>query len=1086
MNRPGRQLFLPALCVLLLISAAGAGERSQPLLLEHAQRAESHWQDEKLITILEGGVHLVHGRLHLRSHRATWYEQDQLVIFEGRVILEDTTRTLTAHRLTYRQVERTALADGQVVLVDSLDHLQLTAGHVEYDRPASRVRAELDPRLTIRRPEGGEPILIAGHHMEVLLETREAIVHDRVTITRGSMVASCGRAHYFDEQDLILLEEEPAVREGRSLLQGDQMMILLEDDEVAEIRVQGDASGRYLSAADSSEGRHSGEHLMTAREIAFFLQDEAIERIAAQGNASSVYLPPEDEKGNTGVNRTSGDRVEIFLRDERVQRALVEGGAQGSYVTSQEDRPDTALYGADRIEYFLDRDEISLEGHGTIDYLPTDISLQAHRIVYNTRTEILTARGRPEAEADGGTVAGGEEPSDVGTAKDMEPAGYPVLREGSRELTGLAMMYNLRTRRGKVVEGGTEFEKGYYRGATIRKVDDTVLKATGATFTTCDHQKQPHYHFYSRQMKIILKDKVIAKPVIMYIGKIPVMILPFYVFPIKRGRHSGLLIPHYGSTETDGRYLKQIGYYLAPSQYWDATLAADIYERTGWLLDVEGRYAVRYLLHGELAGSYKWDERYYGSVLQKRRRWDLRLNHFQDITPSLQLQASGTFIGENDRSYYQDISDDPYERMDRSLHSFFSLDQSWSGARISLDLDQRWDLEEDVTTRYLPTISFQRFERPIYQPKAAGIGPGGAVPTAETPWYSSIYYRYSARFINYQKDWTEEQDSVTVDRSEEHQAVDQTLGLRVPLNLFGHLALTPSATYRETWFDRDKTGERYARRGDYDASVGANTTLYGLIQPHIGPLVGLRHVVKPSLSFSWRPDFADRDEYYSIPYIHSVGGPQKTLGISLANQFQAKLKSGDGERKITLADLNFNTGYNFQAETRKLSNLSSSLRMQPDRRLSVTLNANHDFYAPDGRTLRVFSPRLISFSVDTRLSLSGRGGLGSGETAGGSWRVNLSHRYAESRSTSGTRKTSWVSGGMSVPLTDHWRVDYTGRYDIVDKKMVSQRVEFYRDLHCWEARFVWEPTGYRQGYYVRINIKAIPEIKLERIKGIAG
>ena len=1066
MNRAGRQVFLLASSVMMM-TASGAGEPSGPLLLKHAQRAESHWRNDKLVTILEGDVHLVHGALHLRSQRATWYEDERLVIFQDGVTLRDTTRTLSARRLSYHQGEQRAMADGQVVLADSLDDLELTAGHMEYERAAGLARAELNPRLVVRRRDGGEPIVISGRHMEVILEPREAIVSEGVTITRGSLSADCGLAQYLDDQDIILLEQDPVVREKESLLRGRQMTIKLDGDEVTEIRVQGDADGRYLSKADSSDGGHSGEHLLTAREIAFFLKDEQIERILARDNATSVYLPSEGGVEGYGTNRTSGDRLEIFLRDERVERAVVEGGAQGYYVTVEEGRPDTARYGADRIEYYLERDELSLEGHSTIDYVPTDVSLQAHRIVYNTGTEILTARGRPDPEA----AADGE-----------EPPGHPLLREGTRELTGASMMYNLRTRRGRVVEGQTEFEKGYYRGASIRKVDDAVLKAAEATFTTCDREEEPHYRFYSRRMKIILKDKVIAKPVVLYIGKIPVMILPFYVFPIKRGRHSGLLIPRYGSTETDGRYLKSLGYYLAPSQYWDATLTGDVYERSGWLLELEGRYAVRYLLHGSLAGSYKWDERYSGSVLQKRKRWDLRLNHFQDITPSLQLQTSGTFIGENDRSYYQDISDDPYERMDRSLHSFLSLDQSWSGARISLDMDQRWDLVEDVTTRYLPTISFQRFERPIYQPKKDLTNTSTITP----PWYSSIYYRYSARFINSQKDWTEEDDGRTVDRHEEHQALDQTLGVRVPLNLFGRLALTPSATYRETWFDRDKTGERYARRGDYDASVGANTTLYGLVQPRIGPLVGIRHVIKPSLSFSWRPDFENRENFYSVPYIHSVGGPQKTLGLSLANQFQIKLKSGDRERKLTIADVNFSTGYNFQAETRKLSNLTSSLRMHPDRRLSVTLSAYHDFYDPDGRNLQLLDPRLISFSVDTRMALSGRGGASDEEIAGQAWRLSLSHRYAESRSGSSLRKTSWLSGGVTVPLTVHWRVDYSGRYDSVDRRMVSQRVEFYRDLHCWEARFVWEPTGFRKGYYVRVNIKAIPEIKLERIKGIIG
>jgi lipopolysaccharide assembly outer membrane protein LptD (OstA) len=1062
--RRSRRQRAALLALLIFLWAPGARGQGKPLILEYARRAESHWRDDQLVTVLVGDVHFVHGHLHLYSDRATWNQEQDVVNFEGRVVLQDTSQSITAQRITYLRGESKAMADGQVTLVDSLNNMKLHAGHVEYERKTGIARAELQPRLIIHREEEGQPITIGGRHMEVLSRQKEALVHDQVIITRGQLEARCGQARYLDLENRIILDEEPVAQEDKSILQGRRMVIYLEGNQITRIDVQDQASGKYVSAADSSDER-PGQHHITARELSFFLADEQVQRISAEGNASSVYLPSAEAPSHRGENQTSGDRLEIFLQDEIVERAVVEGGALGQYFNPQDGAADTARYGAQEIEYSLLRDEISLVGEAFIDY--GQISLKAHQIVYNTQTEILTAQERsvPEEEA-------------------SAERGRPRLKEGDRELVGSHMIYHLRTQRGKVVEGQTEFEKGHYQGAAIRKVEESVLRAEHGTFTTCDRIEEPHYHFYSRRMKIVLKDKVIAKPVVLYFGKIPVMILPFYVFPIKRGRHSGFLIPRYGTTDADGRYLKGLGYYLAPSQYWDATAALDVYERTGWLLDLEGRYAVRYLLNGSLAGSYKWDERYSGAVLQKRRRWDLRLSHSQDITPTVQLQANGTFIGQNDRSYYQDISDDPYQRMDRNIHSYFSLDKTWSSARASMDLDQRWDLDADVTTRYLPTVSFQRFDRPIYQPKQEGR----EQPAKEAPWYSSVYYRYSARFINSLKDWSEEEDGQAVERHEEHQAIDQTLGLRVPLTLFGHLALTPSATYRETWFDRDKSGERYVRRGDYDASVGANTTLYGLVQPHIGPLLGIRHVMKPSLSFSWRPDFKDRNDYYSVPFIHSVGGPQKTLGMSLSNQFQIKLGKGDQERKYTVADLNFNTGYNFEAETRKLSNLRSSLRVQPTRLMNVTLNANHDFYDPNGADLRLFSPRLISFSVDTRLNLAGRGGgrQDDGAAGGKAWRLSLSHRYSESRSSSGVRKTSWLNGGVSLFLTDHWRVDYSGRYDVKKREFVSQRIEFYRDLHCWEARFVWEPTGYRQGYYVRINIKAIPEIKLERLKGIRG
>jgi lipopolysaccharide assembly outer membrane protein LptD (OstA) len=130
---------------------------------------------------------------------------------------------------------------------------------------------------------------------------------------------------------------------------------------------------------------------------------------------------------------------------------------------------------------------------------------------------------------------------------------------------------------------------------------------------------------------------------------------------------------------------------------------------------------------------------------------------------------------------------------------------------------------------------------------------------------------------------------------------------------------------------------------------------------------------------------------------------------------------------------------------------------------------------------------LTSFSVDTRLSLAGKGGgRDGGDHPSEGWRLSLAHRYAESRGSWGLRKSSWFSSSVSLQLTDRWRLDYSGRYDLVTRKFVSQRIEFYRDLHCWEARLVWEPSGYREGFYFRINIKAIPEIKLERAKGITG
>ena len=59
-----------------------------------------------------------------------------------------------------------------------------------------------------------------------------------------------------------------------------------------------------------------------------------------------------------------------------------------------------------------------------------------------------------------------------------------------------------------------------------------------------------HFHFESKKMKIIQNDLVIAKPIILHLGQIPIMGIPLGIFPHKGGqRHSGWIMPSYGDNK---------------------------------------------------------------------------------------------------------------------------------------------------------------------------------------------------------------------------------------------------------------------------------------------------------------------------------------------------------------------------------------------------------------------------------------------------------------------------------------------------------------------------------------------------------
>ncbi|MCD6502594.1 hypothetical protein J7L01_08315, partial [bacterium] len=65
----------------------------------------------------------------------------------------------------------------------------------------------------------------------------------------------------------------------------------------------------------------------------------------------------------------------------------------------------------------------------------------------------------------------------------------------------------------------------------------------------------------------------------------------------------------------------------------------------------------------------------------------------------------------------------------------------------------------------------------------------------------------------------------------------------------------------------------------------------------------------------------------------------------------------------------------------------------------------------------------------------------------------------------------------------NWRVRYSHYYDIENGRKVSDEFHIWRDMGCWEGTFIWVPSGFRKGWYFRINIKKLPDIKIEGTRG---
>jgi len=825
--------------------------------------------------------------------------------------------------------------------------------------------------------------------------------------------------------------------------------------------------------------------------------------------------------------------------------------ARADSVRQQSDLDAPIDYEAQMIDNEVNGRVTVLTGRAKVKY--KTMTLEAGKITVDWNARLLVAEPLPDSLLAAGRAANGKGASGANDSLAKVERGLPFFSDGGDLLTGERMEYNFATEKGRVLRGRTEFQDGKYFGTQIKRADSKTLFVSKGIYSTCDDEDNPHFHFWSRKMKVVLQENVVAKPIVLFIGKIPVLALPFGFFPTRSGRHSGLIIPRYGASTNEGRYLRELGYYWAINDYLDAKTTVDYYENSGWFFRGDLRYAKRYSFSGSLGGSLT--RKNFELEGSQERRWDISFNHSQQLGPTARLAASGSFASSN--NFYQFFSSDRQQQLRRNVISQATYSQSFGGGSNSLSLSLRdsKDLQNGTFDRVLPQLSLSFGQRQLFgsrdssKPKPAG----GSTKPEERPWYENFYYNYS---VSAQNRYTKTQTSDTATKVDRLSSANHNLNfsLNSPKRYFGWLYLNQSMQVNEDWFDRttsyttDSTRTKiistvkkgFEARHLYSYTISANTKIYGTFQPNLGPVRALRHVVTPSIGFSYRPDFSRR-YFESVELQGSKGdsvvrrdrfggstpsGKLAGMNFSVGNLFQMKTGPEDKPKKIDLFNLNFSTSHNFAVKEFKQSDLASALFASPTQNLSLSLGASHSFYVFDrrlGRTINRYLYKDGRFLRLTNVNLGANFRLQSksGEAAAAGeqppaeeqaeleetlpavkdrfapqqffsdtavpWQASFSLTYNYSRfDPRRPAKTAQLSvDNAEIKLTKNWRVGMSGQFDLHEKRIVDQRYTIYRDLHCWEMQFFWTPTGFSKGFYFRLGIKAplLQDIKLERRGG---
>jgi hypothetical protein len=602
-------------------------------------------------------------------------------------------------------------------------------------------------------------------------------------------------------------------------------------------------------------------------------------------------------------------------------------------------------------------------------------------------------------------------------------------------------------------------EKAFYRGSQMARVGGRELDVRGGEFTTCDRD-DPHYCFWARRAKVYMKDRVVAEPVVFRVYGIPVLALPSWVFPIRRGRHSGFLTPDFSVRGPMGvggtrNFFRNLGYYLVLGDYADVRAAADWEEDGPTVLKGRLRYAWRYRIErGSVAGTFQARER--------NRGWSLDFDHVQRLPLDFRLTADIRLA--KSKSYLDDQLFDQAERMNAStLRSHATLSRSWKGTSFRGSWTRTEDFVNNKTTETAPDVA-------LSFPAGTLFGGKGGTPG----WWGTATWSFGSRFHN--KRVLQEGDDDLQTRA------THALGLSwSPTRVLRYLSLRVSTGFDDTWQFRDRANDlgrtRWGRPRPLSFSV--STKLYGLWERPVGPVLAARHVVTPTVTLSYTPDFFLYGWDFQRGTLPEVGDPYrsvlsaepgKQLGLRLQHLFQAKLRTEDGMKRLDqLASLDFRTTYDMEGKRKDgygdpapWGDLSTSASFRPSSLVDFTLSIKHEARHRHGR-LRTFA--FAQANERSSVRLGGRLDPQTGRT----WTLSLSHSLA--RAAGGDVTSHSISASYSLGLTPGWRINGEWSYDLDADRTVSRRFHLERDLHCWEAIVDIQRSAVEWRYTVLLRVK---------------
>ena len=605
--------------------------------------------------------------------------------------------------------------------------------------------------------------------------------------------------------------------------------------------------------------------------------------------------------------------------------------------------------------------DVDLFGNAKIDYDP--VSIEAAKITVNWEKSQMQAQGQVDSTG-----------AKIGT---------PIFKNGDEKYETEDIKYNFKTEKAAIIGLVTQQGDSYIHADIVFKNAKGELFNKTVLYTTCN-LAHPHYSIKARKVKIIPGKEMISGPFNMIINDVPTPLgWAFGMFPDQQNRTSGIIVPSFGDEAQRGFYLRDGGYYFAINDYLNLELKGTIYTIGGWAVQAQTAYIKRYGYRGNLLFVFTKRKTESDNSLEYDESNDFRFSWSH--TP--ETKGTGRFSANvNMASSSYNLNNRTATQADQTratLSSNISYSKTFSGTPISMSLAGRFN--QNLRTKKADILL------PDLRVNVQNVYPFRSKSGSSNQWYEKIVFRYSLEGTNKITNSLiiDGKDSV-VELSGEtlpflikngSNGFRNKIPLNTTFNLLKHFTLSPSINYEELWYfkkldysyDEESksmvtdTIQGFSAARSYSASISLNTMIYGtaFFKNEYG-VQAIRHQMTPSISFSYRPDFADpKFDYFQEVQYDSLGntrtlsrylgfvygspgrGESGSINLSLTNNLEMKVMSrkdttGKAKKVILLRNFGLGTSYNFLADSFNLSQISlnatTTLFSNKDLGESATMN----------------------------------------------------------------------------------------------------------------------------------------------------